>query len=87
LPGLRLCTFVGRIRRRRHPAFLSGRQRQLVLLNVFCQPLGHARLLLSVQPHTFFRTAPQRIFRTTNPFVIDQIFQLGLIKLMAKVFT
>ena len=57
-----------------------------MFLNVLCQPLGHVRLLLGIQPHPFFRTTPQCIFCTANPLVLDQVFQLGFIEFMAKIF-
>ena len=57
-----------------------------MFLDVLRQPLGHAGLLFGVEPHAFFRTAPQRIIRAANPFVVHQIFQFCFVEFMTEVF-
>ncbi len=51
------------------------------------QPLRHARLLLGVKPHPFFGTTPDGIFKAANPLVLNQVAQLGLVQLVAEMFT
>jgi hypothetical protein len=50
------------------------------------QPFADARLLLGIQPHTLFGTTPDGIIQAAHPLVLNQIFQLGFIKLMAEIF-
>lgn len=51
------------------------------------QPFADARLLLAIQPHALFGTAPDGVIQAAHPFMLNQILQLGFIKLMAKIFS
>ena len=51
------------------------------------QPFADARLLLAIQPHALFGTAPDSVIQAAHPFMLNQILQLGFIKLMAKIFS
>ena len=50
------------------------------------QPFADARLLLGIQPHALFGTTPDGVIQAAHPFMLNQIFQLGFIKLMAEIF-
>jgi hypothetical protein len=53
---------------------------------VLHQPLRHAGLFFRIQPHALFGTTPQCIVHPPHPFVLDQIAQFGLVKLMPEMF-
>jgi hypothetical protein len=62
------------------------RQRKLRLSRVLRQPCADPRLLLVIQPHSLFRPPPDGILKSANPLMLHQVFQLGFIELMAKIF-
>lgn len=50
------------------------------------QPFADARLLLAIQPHALFGSTPDGVIQAAHPFMLNQILQLGFIKLMAEIF-